>query len=271
MLEGFAISSEEVKGNKVQLLTNHFKFNVTNADGHFFHYSVAFYEDGHPVDGKGIGREVLDHVHDTYKAELGGKDFAYDGENSLFTAGALPRNKLEFTSLLEDISSNRSIGRSSPRADWSPDENERKRPRRSYQSKTYKVEMSYAAKIPMQAIAQALRGQGCLVRQSFFHDDVNNFSDVGGGVIRCGFLSSCHTTEGGLSPNIDMSNSTTMTIQPGPVVDFLIANQNAKDPLSLDRAKAKNLRVKNSATNIEYKITLISDKICKELMFSVFD
>lgn len=88
----------------------------------------------------------------------------------------------------------------------------------------------------------------------------------GGGVIHCGFLSSCHTTEGGLSPNIDMSTSTTMTIQPGPVVDFLIANQNAEDPLSLDWVKAKNLRVKNSATNIEYKITGISDKICKELM-----
>ncbi|KAK1363958.1 hypothetical protein POM88_039519 [Heracleum sosnowskyi] len=72
------------KGNKVQFLTNHFKVNVTNVDGHFFHYSVAlFYEDGRPVKGKGIGRKVLDRVHDTYKAELEGKDFAYDGEKSL--------------------------------------------------------------------------------------------------------------------------------------------------------------------------------------------
>lgn len=31
------------KGNKVQLLTNHFKVNVTNVDGHFFHYSVSFF------------------------------------------------------------------------------------------------------------------------------------------------------------------------------------------------------------------------------------
>ena len=29
------------KGTKVQLLTNHFKVNVSNVDGHFFHYSVC--------------------------------------------------------------------------------------------------------------------------------------------------------------------------------------------------------------------------------------
>ena len=29
------------KGQKIQLLTNHFKVNVSNVDGHFFHYSVC--------------------------------------------------------------------------------------------------------------------------------------------------------------------------------------------------------------------------------------
>lgn len=38
-------------------------------------------------------------------------------------------------------------------------ESDKKRLRRPYQSKTYKVEISFAAKIPMQAIANALRGQ----------------------------------------------------------------------------------------------------------------
>lgn len=132
------------KGQKIPLLTNHFKVNVTNAEGHFFHYSVcpAFlspvfcyiisfpdmvhlihtyfscvlflfkqvsvsYEDGRPVDAKGIGRKVIDRVHETYDTELAGKDFAYDGEKSLFTVGPLPRNKLEFTVVLEDVSSNR--------------------------------------------------------------------------------------------------------------------------------------------------------------------
>ena len=68
---------------------------------------ALFYEDGRPVDGKGVGRKVLDRVHETYGSELAGKEFAYDGEKSLFTVGALPRNKLEFTVVLENATSNR--------------------------------------------------------------------------------------------------------------------------------------------------------------------
>ena len=43
----------------------------------------------------------------------------------------------------------------------SPGDNEsdHKRSRRPFQSKTYKVQLSYAAKIPMQAILDALHGQ----------------------------------------------------------------------------------------------------------------
>ncbi|XP_052203898.1 protein argonaute 4-like [Diospyros lotus] len=282
------------KGQKIMILTNHFKVNVTNVEGYFYHYSVTVsYEDGRPVDGKGVGRKVIDRVKETYDSELSGKDFAYDGEKSLFTVGSLPRNKLEFTVVLEDLSSNRTNGNASP---GSPNESERKRLRRPYQSKTFKVEISYAAKIPMKAIASALRGQesensqealrvldiilrqhaakqGCLlVRQSFFHNEPRNFVDVGGGVLGCrGFHSSFRTTQGGLSLNIDVS--TTMIIQPGPVVDFLISNQNVKDPFSIDWAKAKrtlkNLRIKTSPSNAEYKITGLSDKPCREQLFSM--
>ncbi|KAJ0083479.1 hypothetical protein Patl1_30201 [Pistacia atlantica] len=285
------------KGQKITLLTNHFKVNVTKVDGHFFHYSVSLsYEDGRPVDGKGIGRRVIDRVQQTYDNELAGKDFAYDGEKSLFTVGPLPRNKLEFTVVLEEISSNRNNGNGSPEGHESPNSSDRKRLRRPYHSKTYKVEISFAAKIPMQSIANALRGQesensqealrvldiilrqhaakqGCLlVRQSFFHNDPKNFADVGGGVLGCrGFHTSFRTTQGGLSLNIDVS--TTMIIQPGPVVDFLIANQNVRDPYSIDWAKAKrmlkNLRIKVIPSNQEYKITGLSEKPCREQMFSL--
>ncbi|KAJ0674122.1 putative post-transcriptional gene silencing PAZ-Argonaute family protein [Helianthus annuus] len=68
------------------------------------------------------------------------------------------------------------------------------------------------------------------------------------------FHSSFRTSQGGLSLNI--------------VVDFLIANQNVKDPYSVDWAKAKrtlkNLRVKNNETNTEYKITGLSEKPCNQ-------
>lgn len=65
------------------------------------------YEDGRPVDAKGIGRKLIDKVHETYGSDLAGKDFAYDGEKSLFTIGSLPRNKMEFTVLLDSFSSKR--------------------------------------------------------------------------------------------------------------------------------------------------------------------
>lgn len=65
------------------------------------------YEDGRPVEGKGVGRKVIDKVQETYGSELNGKDFAYDGEKTLFTIGSLARNKLEFTVVLEDVISNR--------------------------------------------------------------------------------------------------------------------------------------------------------------------
>lgn len=31
------------KGQKIRLLTNHFKVGMNNTDGHFFHYSVSFH------------------------------------------------------------------------------------------------------------------------------------------------------------------------------------------------------------------------------------
>ena len=53
----------------------------------------------------------------------------------------------------------RNSGNGSPVGNGSPNETDKKRTRRAFQSKTFKVEMSFAAKIPMQAIAAALRGQ----------------------------------------------------------------------------------------------------------------
>lgn len=289
------------KGQKISLLSNHFKVGITNATGHFFHYCVSiFYEDNRPLDGKGIGRKIIDKVHETYESELGKKDFAYDGEKSLFTVGALPRNKMEFTVVLDSVSpksfGSKTNGSGSPGGNGSPNESDRKRLRRAPQSKTFKVEISFAAKIPVQAIASALRGQesensqealrvldiilrqhaskqGCLlVRQSFFHDNQSNFTDLGGGVLGCrGFHSSFRATRGGLSLNMD--GSTTTIVQPGPLIDFLIANQGVRDPFQVDWAKAKrtlkNLRIKVTPSNMEYRIIGLSESPCKEQMFSL--
>ncbi|XP_028802604.1 protein argonaute 4A-like [Neltuma alba] len=269
------------KGRKIQLITNHFKVSLAKKDGCFYHYTVAvFYKDGRPVEARGIGRRVIDKVYETYASELPGKDFAYDGEKALFTLGSLPRDKLEYMVLLDQISSNK-VGRNG-----SPDNTD------GNQSKTFKVEITYAKKIRMQEIVDALLGQesdhqeairvldiilrqhaakrGCLlVRQSFFHDKVENYRDIGGGVQGCrGFHSSFRATQGGLSLNVDMS--TTLLLKPGPLLEFLRMNENVNRTNLIDWTKAKrmlkNLRIK--ANNMEYKITGLSDKPCKDQTFS---
>lgn len=111
--------------------------------------------------------------------------------------------------------------------------------------------------------------RGCLlVRQSFFHDDSRMLTDVGGGVAGCrGLHSSFRPTHGGLSLNIgkrcyififlplcprvyvqrtrftcwfdSVDVSTTMILTPGPVIDFLKANQGARDARAIDWIKVK--------------------------------
>ncbi|KAG8363748.1 hypothetical protein BUALT_Bualt19G0054500 [Buddleja alternifolia] len=265
------------RGQNIPLLTNHFNVSISKTDGYFYHYSVSMkYEDDSPVDAKGIGRKIMDKLYQTYKAELDGKHLAYDGEKSLFTVGPLPQNK--------------NVG------SGSPDGVDRKRSKRQPRTKTYKVAINYAAKIPMQSIANALRGQdsehfqeavrvldivlrqhaaqqGCLlVRQAFFHNEPRNFVDLGGGVVGCrGFHSSFRATQGGLSLNMDVS--TTMIVKPGPVVDFLLMNQKVDNPGQIDWNKAKrtlkNLRIKATNSNMEHKISGLSDRICREQMFSL--
>ncbi|XP_037412673.1 protein argonaute 4A isoform X1 [Triticum dicoccoides] len=322
------------RGNPIQLVTNHFKVSLKTTDEFFHHYYVCLYpcllccmplssftlivveflvlpsnvipllfnwmqvnlkyEDDRPVDGKGVGRKVIDKLSQTYASELAHKDFAYDGEKSLFTIGALPQINNEFVVVLEDVSSGKTPANGSPGND-SPG-NDKKRVKRPYQTKTFKVELSFAARIPMSAIAMALKGQesdhtqeairvidiilrqhsakqGCLlVRQSFFHNNPSNFVDLGGGVMGCrGFHSSFRATQSGLSLNIDVS--TTMIVKPGPVVDFLLANQKVDHPNKIDWAKAKralkNLRIKTSPANTEYKIVGLSERNCYEQMFSL--
>ncbi|AQK89302.1 putative argonaute family protein isoform X1 [Zea mays] len=284
------------KGQQIKLITNHFKVSLMKAEDFFYHYYVNLkYEDDTPVDRKGSGRKVIEKLQQTYAAELANKDFAYDGEKSLFTIGALPQVKMEFTVVDEDVSTGKTPANGSPGND-SPPGSDRKRVRRPYNTKTYKVELSFAAKIPMSAISQALRGQesehtqeairvidiilrqhsakqGCLlVRQSFFHNNPSNFVDLGGGVVGCrGFHSSFRATQSGLSLNIDVS--TTMIVKPGPVIDFLIANQKVNDPSMIDWAKAKrslkNLRIKTSPANQEQKIVGLSDRPCREQLFTL--
>ncbi|KAL6536831.1 hypothetical protein OROHE_012415 [Orobanche hederae] len=108
------------------------------------------YEDESPVDAKGMGRMIVDQV---YELSLLGSNLR------TMVRRALPQNKLEFTVVLADASPSRGVGADSPRVDGSPGESDRKRSSRQPYSQTYKVAVNFAAKIPVHAIANALRGQ----------------------------------------------------------------------------------------------------------------
>ncbi|KAF5746116.1 protein argonaute 16 [Tripterygium wilfordii] len=280
-------------GHSVPLLVNHFKVSVNLPDAVFYQYSVSIStEDNKPVEGKGIGRKLIDRLYQTYSSELSGKRFAYDGEKTLYTVGPLPQNKSEFTVVLEESFAKHETG--SIGGGGSPNVSD-KRSKRHFRSKTFKIDISYAAKIPMKSIALALEGveaenltldalrvldialrqqaadRGCLlVRQSFFHDDSRNLTDIGGGVSGLrGFHSSFRTTLGGLSLNMDVS--TTMILKPGKVIDFLMANQNVREARYIDWVKAKrmlkNLRIKTTHRNMEFKILGLSEKPCNQQYF----
>ncbi|KAL2493541.1 Protein argonaute 6 [Forsythia ovata] len=279
-------------GRHISLLTNHFKASIKNPDEIFYHYSVSIhYEDGRAVYSKGIGRKVIDKLYQTYYSELAGKRFAYDGANSLYTVGPLPNDCLGFTVILEE-----SIGkRGGPSHNGSLSESGKKS-KHSLQAKTFKVEISHATKVPLKFSSFALQGaepervqdalkvldiilrqeaanRGCLlVRQSFFHDDLRMFTDVGGGVTGVrGFHSSFRPNLGGLSLNMDVS--TTVILTPGPVLDFLLANQNVREHCYIDWTKAKktlkNLRIKARHNNMEFKIRGFSENPCHKQFFTL--
>ncbi|XP_003598353.2 protein argonaute 4A [Medicago truncatula] len=266
------------KGAKIQLLANHFRVGLSKNDGYFYHYNVALcYQDGHAVEVKGVGRKVIDKLCETYDV-LRNKNFAYDGEKSLFTLRSLHHKKQEFIVVLEEVSSTR-VGSNPSEAT--------KRMKHQSRSKTFKVEISHVSKIPLQEITDALRGQesehyqeafnfldtilrqnaakqGCLrIHKSYFHDNQKNITNLEGGIQCCrGFHSSFRVTQRGLSLNVDVS--TTLLVKPGPVVDFLLQNQNVQKPNLIDWTKAKrmlkNLRIK--ANNTQRKITGLSEKSC---------
>ncbi|KAK8957283.1 Protein argonaute 4A [Platanthera zijinensis] len=252
------------------------------------------YEDDKPVVGKGIGRRVIQAMQEMYgKGELAGKALAYDGGKSLFTIGALPEARSNFVVVLNDMPAPRPIGGVGTSTNDPPKESKRAKP--NYGVKTIKVELCFATKLPIESIQSALQGRetdsttealrvldivlrqnaakrNCLlVRQSFFYGEPKSFFDLGGYVQGCrGYHSSFRTTKDALSLNVDVS--TTITIQPGPVIEFLLQNQNCKHSGQIDWPKAnrvlKNLRVKIHNQQ-EYKISGLSEKICAKQMFTL--
>ncbi|XP_057522848.1 protein argonaute 16-like isoform X2 [Amaranthus tricolor] len=109
-----------------------------------------------------------------------------------------------------------------------------------------------------------------LVRQSFFQDDSRNFFEVDESLLGLrGYNSNFVMTCAGLSLKLDVAM--TLTLKPGPVLDFLLANQNVREPRYIDWVKAKrmlkNLKIKTTHTNRVFRIIGLSDRPCYQQSF----
>ncbi|KAF5948492.1 hypothetical protein HYC85_014449 [Camellia sinensis] len=135
-------------GRRISLLTNHFKVSVKHPDKIFYQYTVSICSE----DNRAVESKVVDKLYKTYSSKLAGKGFAYDGEKSLYTVGPLPQNNFEFTVVLGESFAKRG----SPHGGSLSESG--KRSKRSFQSITFKVELSYAAKIPLKSISLVLQG-----------------------------------------------------------------------------------------------------------------
>nr|AJA90755.1 Argonaute 4 [Cycas revoluta] len=284
-------------GVPVRLLCNHFRVGFRNVQD-AFQYNVTISCEGMSDSAqKALCRRVMNKVKEVYgKSELNGKDFAYDGEKSLYTIGPIldemgnSRNNIECSVVLED-------NRANPRrvaGSGSPSDIERSKKRKEDRGRKYKVEITFAAKISMKPLLAILQGEVSdkaqdalrvldivlrqhaasrgylLVRQSFFHWEFAPLVDIGGGVNGCrGYHVSFRPTQKGLSLNMDVS--TTMLVKQGPVIDFLLANQGVNDPGMIDWLKAKRvlkgIRIKAIHTNLEFKIFGFSENTCRNQLF----
>ncbi|KAL8116843.1 hypothetical protein AgCh_023137 [Apium graveolens] len=98
-------------------------------------------------------------------------------------------------------------------------------------------------------------------------------TSVGGGVSACrGLHSSFRPTQGGLSLNLDVS--TTMILIPGPVIDFLRANQGIQDARRIDWIKSVDDEseggfLKLKATS-EWLLCDNTAPVNKKVMYEVF-
>ncbi|KAJ8459913.1 hypothetical protein OPV22_032839 [Ensete ventricosum] len=285
------------EGRRIRLVANHFDVKLTKTDAVFYQYTLTITPDDvwgyKAAQNKVYGRKIVNRLYEIYSKELNNKRFAYDGGSSLFTVGPLPQNNFEFTVVLEDSSARATAA--GP-GDGSTVGGDLKRSKRSGFMKRFIVGIKFVAKFPMRSIALALRGseredaqdalgvldiilkqqqaeRGCLVlRSCYFDGNHTNIVDLAGGVCACrGFHSSFRTTEGGLSLNSDVS--TTIIIKPGPVVEFLLENQNIQDPRQIDWAKAnrmlKKMKIKAIHNKMEYKVIGISKLACNMQTFSM--
>ncbi|KAL6553633.1 hypothetical protein OROGR_007475 [Orobanche gracilis] len=235
-------------GRRISVLANYFQVTVAPpADGCFYVYTVTIkLTDGFPVGVEAMRRRILDNL------DLGGREFAYDGGRSVFTIAPLLQDDLvQLDAIVDNVN----------------------------------VSIVYEKTIPMRAnngdgdggeqlrvldaiLRHSANKDGCFViGEAWFPYEGKNLN--GGIASYRGHCSSFKTTQGGVTLNLDAS--TASIISAGTVKEFLLLHQGVARAAKIDWVKAKgalsDLWIKDFHSNMEYKVTGLSDLRCSEQTF----
>ncbi|XP_026414046.1 protein argonaute MEL1-like [Papaver somniferum] len=239
-------------GAKCVVKANHFLVKLADKDLH--HYDVSITPE---VTSRGVNRAVISQLVGLYRAShLGNLQPVYDGRKSLYTAGPLPFQGMEF---IVDLADKEQTKGGSKKTDKDEKGAIYKRERK------FKVAIKLASRPDLHHLHQFLAGRQrdspqetiqvldvvmretpsrnhVVVGRSFFSPELGGKTDIGDG-LECwkGYYQSIRPTQMGLSLNLDVS--ATSFYQSINVAQYVIKLLNIRDtqrPLSdIDRLKIK--------------------------------
>ncbi|KAI3940043.1 hypothetical protein MKW92_050333 [Papaver armeniacum] len=253
-----------IQGVKCVVRANHFLVQLADKDLH--HYDISITPE---VTSRGVNRAVIGQLVDLYrKSDLGNLLPVYDGRKSLYTAGPLPFERMEFVIDLAD--KERAKGGSSK----TDKDGKGALPRRE---RKFKVVIKFASRPDLHHLHQFLAGKHrdsaheviqaldvvmretpsrnyVVVGRSFFSPEFGGGKrDIVDGLeVWKGYYQSIRPTQMGLSLNIDVS--ATSFYQSGNVIDYVMNLLNLRDtqrPLSdVDRNK-----IRRALTGVRVELT----------------
>ncbi|KAM0886935.1 hypothetical protein ACQ4PT_029393 [Festuca glaucescens] len=243
-------------GIKCLVKANHFLAQLPDKDLHQYdvrypHSSIVLL-----ITSRVVGRAVMQELVKLHKVSyLGGRLPAYDGRNSMYTAGPLPFTSKEFHITLLDQDGGSGLER---------------------RGRIFKVVIRFAARVDLHRLEQYIAGKQAeapqealqvldiVLRQlptaryepcgrSFFSPDLGRRRSLGDGIESWrGFYQTIRPTQMGLSLNINMS--ATSFFEPLPVIDFVAQLLNTAIH-SRSLSDAERVKIKKALRGVKVEVT----------------
>ncbi|KAL5729468.1 Protein argonaute PNH1 [Ranunculus cassubicifolius] len=239
-------------GTKCIVRANHFLAELPDKD--LSHYHVMITPEP-KLGSRRLNRAVIAQLVKLYReTDLDMRLPAYDGRNSLYTAGLLPFTSREFLITLVEEDDGSGMAR----------------------QREFKVVIKFVARANMHHLRQFLAGKVAdapqeavqaldivlremstqrymSIGRSFYSPEIRKPHKLGDGLQSLrGFYQSLRPTQMGLSLNIDISSATFM--EPLPVIEF-VAQILGKDVLTRPLSDSDRIKVKKALRGVKVEIT----------------